>query len=258
MSLDVIDLRRFYASALGESVRRAVAAQIQRRWENIAGASILGLGFATPYLDTMRFDAMRSLAFMPASMGVVHWPGRGEPSSTALIEDVALPLPSGCIDRALLVHMLETSEHPLDLLREVWRVLEPGGRVLIVAPSRSGWWSRSENTPFGYGQPFSRSQLTLLLRETLFNPLNWSQALYLPPLLQRSLISSSPLWERLGAMVSLPFAGVHVVEATKQVYSPIPVRAARRLAAQLKPALTQGADTARRDAPPAAEAPDKA
>ena len=29
-------------------------------------------------------------------------------------------------------------------------------------------------------------------------------------------------WERVGAALSLPFAGVHIVEATKQVYRAIP------------------------------------
>jgi hypothetical protein len=37
-------------------------------------------------------------------------------------------------------------------------------------------------------------------------------------------------WERVGQSLSLPFAGVHIVEATKQVWRPIPARPARKLA----------------------------
>jgi hypothetical protein len=47
-------------------------------------------------------------------------------------------------------------------------------------------------------------------------------------------LRSAMAWERLGAALSLPFAGVHIVEATKQVYRPIP---ARRESKRLIPAL---------------------
>ena len=45
-------------------------------------------------------------------------------------------------------------------------------------------------------------------------------------------------WERAGAALSLPFAGVHIVEATKQVYRAIP---AHRERTRLIPALRAGA-----------------
>ena len=45
-------------------------------------------------------------------------------------------------------------------------------------------------------------------------------------------------WERVGAALSLPFAGVHIVEATKQVYRAIP---AHRERTRLIPSLRAGA-----------------
>jgi hypothetical protein len=45
-------------------------------------------------------------------------------------------------------------------------------------------------------------------------------------------------WERVGAALSLPFAGVHIVEATKQVYRAIPAHRERtRLIPALPPVL---------------------
>ena len=76
-------------------------------------------------------------------------------------------------DRVLLVHMLEWSEHPHALLREIWRVLAPNGRILVAVPNRRGLWARMDTTPFGYGSPFSRSQLTQLLKDAMFQPENW-------------------------------------------------------------------------------------
>ncbi len=126
MALDVTDLRTFYASPLGETARRLVCAHLESRWDNLAGLSALGLGYAPPYLDHFRGQPLRLLAMMPAEQGVVNWPAQG-PSASALIDDCMLPLPDSCIDRVLLVHALETAEHPRALLEEVWRVLTPGG-----------------------------------------------------------------------------------------------------------------------------------
>ena len=46
-----------------------------------------------------------------------------------LVDETDLPLIDEGADRILFVHMLEWSEHPLELLREIWRVLAPNGRV---------------------------------------------------------------------------------------------------------------------------------
>ncbi len=51
-------------------------------------------------------------------------------------------------------------------------------------------------------------------------------------------LRSAAAWERAGATISAPFAGVHIVEATKQVYRAIPARRERRrLMPVLKPVL---------------------
>ena len=62
MSLDVIDLRSFYASALGKVARRFVSRLISARWKNCTGLSIMGIGYACPYLDLFVPEAVRVLA----------------------------------------------------------------------------------------------------------------------------------------------------------------------------------------------------
>ena len=114
----------------------------------------------------------------------------------------------------------------------------PGGRLLAVIPNRRGIWARTDTTPFGHGRPYSRSQITALLRETWFTPTGWSEALYVPPIARTWFLRSAVAWERTGATISAPFAGVHIVEATKQVYRAIPARRERRrLMPALEPAL---------------------
>jgi SAM-dependent methyltransferase len=238
MSVDVTDLRAFYASPLGNAARRLVGRAVDRFWGPLTGLRVMGLGYATPYLAAVRPDCERTLAFMPAAQGVVNWPSSG-PSASALVDPLVMPLPDASIDRVLVVHALETVESPTELLHEVWRILTPGGRIIVVAPNRRGVWARMDTTPFGHGQPFSRSQLRALMRQTQFSPEGWAETLYVPPFRSRFVLRTALAWERVGTGFNLPFAGLHIVEATKQLYRAVTVRPmwrAGRLAPVLLPA----------------------
>jgi SAM-dependent methyltransferase len=198
---------------------------------------VLGVGYATPYLGLFREEAERCLALMPAAQGVVRWPST-RPALAALVEEDELPLTDSAVDRVLLVHALEMSSDPAELLREAWRVLAAGGRLLAVVPNRRGLWARMDTTPFGQGRPYSRTQIMQLLRDTWFTPTGWGEALYVPPIPRGWFLRSAVAWERTGATLSAPFAGVHIVEATKQVYRAIPARREkRRLVPTLQPVL---------------------
>lgn len=238
MSLDVVDLRNFYTNRLGAVARTFIGRGIRARWTSAAGQRVMGLGYASPYLGPFRVEAERCLAFMPAAQGVVKWP-TAHPTLSALVESLDLPLPDASVDRVLLIHGLEMSQDAAALLREIWRVLAAGGRLLAVVPNRRGVWARMDNNPFGHGRPYSRSQITSLMRDTWFTPIAWSEALYVPPIERSWFLRSAPAWERVGAMLPGSFAGVHIVEATKQVYRALPARPRRRLVPEL-PVLVPG------------------
>ena len=227
VAMDVVDLRNFYAQQLGVVARRFVGRGIRARWNDTRALRVLGVGYATPYLGLFREEAERCLALMPAAQGVVRWPST-RPALAALVEEDELPLTNSAVDRVLLVHALEMSSDPAELLREAWRVLAAGGRLMAVVPNRRGLWARMDTTPFGQGRPYSRTQITQLLRDTWFTPTGWGEALYVPPIPRRWFLRSAVAWERTGATLSAPFAGVHIVEATKQVYRAIPARREKR------------------------------
>jgi SAM-dependent methyltransferase len=156
---------------------------------------------------------------MPASQGVIHWPPEGPPA-VALGEETELPLPDYSVDRVLLVHGLESSEALSALLGEIWRVLTGDGRLLVVVPNRRGIWAQVERTPFGSGHPYSKPQLSKLLRANMFTPTRSAGALFVPPTRSRWLLRSAAAWERIGTRWFPRFAGVELVEAGKQLYSP--------------------------------------
>ncbi len=228
MHLDAIDLKAFYASPLGQVARRLLGARLKSRLGNLKNARVFGLGFATPYLGAIRSEADVLGALMPAQQGVIRWP-EGNANETVLVEEAELPLRDDSADCLLLVHMLEWSENTRDLLRELWRVLAPNGRLLIVVPNRRGLWAQLDTTPFGHGQPYSRSQLAKLLKEAMFSPEDWQYALYMPPFGWRVLLRWPVFFERLGLVLWPAFSGVIVVEATKQVYGAVPVNARAKM-----------------------------
>ena len=224
---DIIDINGFYASRLGQVARRMIRRRLRGLWPDVRGLSVLGLGFATPYLRQFNQEAERVVAVMPASQGVIAWPGDA-PRLVALADEAELPLPDGSVDLVLLVHAVESSGQLRPMLREVWRVLDGGGRLLVVVPNRRGIWARLERTPFGHGHPFSPPQLSRLLRDSMFLPLNTETALYMPPSASPMMLRVAGAWESIGKRWSLPFAGVVIVEASKQVYAANPERQRRR------------------------------
>jgi SAM-dependent methyltransferase len=234
MHLDVVDLKAFYASPLGQVVRRLLGARVKSRLGSLKNARVFGLGFATPYLGAIRSDADVLGALMPARQGVIRWP-EGNANETVLVEEAELPLRDDSADCILLVHMLEWSENAGELLRELWRVLAPNGRLLIVVPNRRGLWAQLDTTPFGHGQPYSRSQLTKLLKEAMFSPEDWQYALYMPPFSWRILLKWPVFFERLGLILWPAFSGVIVVEASKQVYGAVPVSARAKMRRRFVP-----------------------
>jgi len=218
MNADVVDLRDFYTTRLGQVGRRMIRRRIRLIWPNIGGMRLLGLGYAVPYLRVFRDEAERVVAMMPSSQGVLPWPPEG-PNAVALADEGELPLQDYSIDRVLLVHGLEYSEQVRPLLKEIWRVMAGGGRLLVVVPNRRGIWARIDGTPFGQGHPYTPTQLSRLLREALFTPEVVSAALFVPPTGSRMMLRSAQAIERVGERWFTTFAGVSIIEATKQIYA---------------------------------------
>lgn len=230
MHTDIVDLRQFYHTPLGRCAEQAISMALSTVWPPLPDERLVGLGYATPFLDRFRAGTERTFAFMPAGQGAVNWPP-ADLSSTALIFEEELPLPDASIDRVLMVHSLEFAENPRETMKELWRILAPGGRLVIVVPNRRGVWARMEHTPFGSGRPYSRSQLTGLLRETNFTPGASAEALFFPPSKLKTVLRLRRGFERLGRSLWPVFSGVIIVEAQKRLYQGLPVaaRASRRV-----------------------------
>jgi SAM-dependent methyltransferase len=244
--MDVVELREFYAKPLGQMAAKSLSSELMRLTQAKNGHVVMGLGFALPYLAQLQIPDITTIAFMLARQGVIHWPEQ-DGSCTALVDEDQLPLLESTVDLALVVHGLEFAEAPQEMLNEIWRVMAPQGRLLLVVPNRRGLWAASESTPFGHGQPFSRGQIGALLKEAKFSPLSWRGAIYVPPFAGKALIAGATALDVVGKRTLPRFSGVTIVEAQKQVYAFSTGRKARRLVPRFRPALLPAPHPVRRD-----------
>jgi SAM-dependent methyltransferase len=217
MRRSIEELRIFYGEPAGALARRLLARRLDDAWGEAANCDVLGLGYATPWLDAF-VGARRVVAAMPGGQGVEPWPAVGR-NRTLLVDDRRLPFAAGTFDRILLVHALEEADDVQALMLEAVRALAPAGRMIVVAAARGGLWARAETTPFGHGRPFTRRQLERLVREAGLEPTAWSQTLYVPP--WGPLLPLADGLEQVGRRVLPGTAGVILLEATRQAYARI-------------------------------------
>lgn len=221
MHLDATRLRDFYyGTALGKLAQKRLQLALRDIWPSVAGLSVGGFGFAAPLMRPLRREAARVMTLMPAEQGAMQWPREG-PNVSVLCEEYQWPVRTGQLDRLLLAHGLEAAERPSRLLDECWRVLAPEGRLLVLAPNRSGLWARRDGTPFGYGRPYSMEQIEQQLAASGFGVESAEGALFFPPSTRRYWLRAANVAERIGKRLDLRrLAGVLCVEAVKRVPAP--------------------------------------
>lgn len=218
MRQDADTLKNFYASPLGQAAGRLLSERVAALWPNAKDMSLLGFGYALPVLEGRCGGARRVIAAMPAQQGVEPWSFSNHGNASVQTPEDRLPFDDQQFDRAIVLHGLEEAGDVRGLLRELWRVTAEEGRILIIAANRRGLWSRADNTPFGDGRPWTRSQLAALLEGNLFQVSAWAHALYMPPMSSKLIAAGADTWERAGETLFAPFGGVVMVEAVKRLY----------------------------------------
>jgi SAM-dependent methyltransferase len=227
MTADAHGAAEFYRTSRGVVTARLLRARIATLWPDMAGCSVLGIGYTAPYLRAWDGVAYRRIALTPAQIGAIRWPPDA-PNLSCTAEEDALPFSDLMFDRILIVHGLEVAENARRLLREAWRVLKDDGRLLVVTPNRTGMWAYWESTPFGHGQPYSFGQVGRLLAGSLYRVERRDTALYVPPSNWRLVMRGAHLCERTGRRWISGFAGVTITEAVKDLYAAMPVEAVPR------------------------------
>jgi len=106
-----------------------------------AGETLLGLGpgLGTDWLQYARHGAALIIANSSASQLALvqrNFELRGLAGRFVHCSSSELPLENASIDVACLVDLLQTVANPQPVIDEVYRVLKPGGKVLVVVAAR--------------------------------------------------------------------------------------------------------------------------
>ncbi len=205
MRPDVATLMDYYSSPAGRKIQAALWPYVQPLLRLRETDRLLGLGFAQPFLPTKGPLVVHAC---PALQGVTRWP-TDTPNRACLVDEKQLPFTDSLFDQALVAHALEFTEPARQLLRELWRVLAPGGQLLLLVPNRTSLHTLIDQSPFANGRPFSTAQLQHLLHDALFDIQVAHTCVALPG------VFSATLMDRLLLRMLPRSGGIHIVLAQK-------------------------------------------
>lgn len=232
-SPDVVFLRGFYASPLGGALKRRLRGLCAGYFGACKQSTIVGLGYATPLLRPLLTGLSqtenRVISLMPAPQGAIYWPVDSD-NLTVLADSSQLPLHPSSVQYMVMMHALEHEPYPSDCLREAWRVLAPGGKLLLVMPRSYGLWRWLGDTPWKHSAHASSKTLRHTLRTIGFT---WvcQHALCAVPPVQHHALARVWFWLDRTVCFACPWlASVVVIEAEKHIYASIrsPAKAPQR------------------------------
>ena len=126
--------QRRWLEAHREATLRLLAPQPHERFLDMGcGEGWLTLPLAARSGTTVALDLATSALALLARQ-----PERPKRLLLAAAPGDALPLPDGSVDIALCNHVMEHVPDDAALLREAWRVLRPGGRMVVGVPIERG------------------------------------------------------------------------------------------------------------------------
>lgn len=223
MWVDVERLYEFYATSLGGVVQNTVTSPLEALWRDTRHETVVAFGYGLPFLETFHDRCNRVLYLMPAPLGVCHWP-QGGANLTCLCPVDIIPLPDCSVHKILLIHSIEFAPDARALLREAWRVLIPGGEVILFVPNRRGMWASSPTNPFGDGQPYSGRQLFALAESACFFPLKPTYHLFHPPMNPFLSGGAQETIENFGQKWLKKIGGLVMLQAQKKVIANVKER----------------------------------
>jgi len=140
-----------------------------------------------------------------------------------------LPFDTGSMDLVLLPHVLEFSEHPHQILREVERVLMPGGYVLITGFNPRSLWGLRQKLGSKTGYPWCGKFITLpRIKDWLellgLEVVGGRFACYAPPIAHPGLLSRMSFMEPAGDRWWAVCGGVYFLQAIKRVPGVRPIK----------------------------------
>ncbi len=218
-------LTAWYAGPLGQHLLGREQSLLNDMLAQRFGYHLLQLGCAD--LELYRQSPMgHRFTFAPFLQAPAH--------CQAVAEAGAIPLATASVDCVVLHHALDYAVDQHQLLREVTRVLIPGGDVVIVGFNPlSSWGLRNKLLPGKRPVPWHARMLGrvrlcdwLKLLEFQIDEIRYAE--YALPIDAPGAIRYSGWMEMLASRFNWPTGAIYAIAARKQVVPLIPVQQRRR------------------------------
>lgn len=134
-----------------------------------------------------------------------------------------LPFPNESFGTVTCLLTIEFSNRPEDVVQEIYRVLRPGGHLILATLNRRSLWTvarkikgRRQPTVYNQARFFSRKEVAGLLDDAGFANHMWSSAIYYPPIEKPGLLRFYRFFESFGKVVLPGAAAFIAVQGSKQ------------------------------------------
>lgn len=203
-------LEEWFSTALGQYVLKRELAYFDHAVADVFGFNAVQLGLA-------------GCDFLRACRIPLRFTAGVEPEAGLRTDLRHLPLATASIDLAVLPHVLEFSDHPHQILREVERVLLPEGQVIVSGfnplsmwGARQGLARRSQEFPW-CGSFIALSRLKDWLALLGFEVIGGGFNCYAPPVSSEKWLSRFTFLEKAGDRWWPISGGVYFLRAVKRV-----------------------------------------
>ncbi len=154
---------------------------------------------------------------------------RWQPGAKQAVADIEeLPLATDSIDVVVVHHALDFADDSHRLLREVTRVLRPGGQMLIVGFNPLSYWGvwrlfkRKINIPWR-GRFISKRRLSDWLKLLNLQIDSVDYGLHFLPMKYSRLLKQAQKFENAGQKIRSPLGGAYFILCVKQVAPITPI-----------------------------------
>jgi ubiquinone/menaquinone biosynthesis C-methylase UbiE len=222
---------RWYATPLGQLVDRVEKEAIFALLPELCSRRILEVGCGTGNITlplARRGARVVGLDVSGPMLAAAQRHARQQRVPLAWIRGRAntLPFPVNSFDGVVSILALDFMAHRPEVLREMLRVLAPGGFLVLALLNRYSLWTLKRilrawfKPSLWRGVQFitPRELGRLLVGHPELEAIRHRQAVYFPPLAHPWLVQHYPALERLGRQLHLPFGAFLVASARKQAF----------------------------------------
>ena len=213
-SMDVVFdlLSEWYQSPLGLQVFDAEKRKVQQIIPQLLGFNALQLGLNENFQLIDMSSAGNKMMFCP------EW-REGNKNLIANIEE--LPLATESIDIVVIYHALDFTSDNHKLLREVTRVLRPGGNLIIIGFNPLSLWGLARSMNRKRELPWSGRFISLRRLSDWLSLLDLrvglvDHAVHFLPFGNEKLLRGAEKIERIGSILKSPLGASYIVHCVKQ------------------------------------------